>query len=194
MYHFSQLYILSILAINKFSGEVLFHSVDDYYGISEIDIAGQGPKDMRRLRSAFEMLNVPTNEEHGFCDGIVITGTEVCYSDATFQLSQGKLGRYLSTCRSFLRKSMIRVDELKRVCGIRDHCLYIVPYIDFMLPKRGRTPNRRLQPWSSIKTSMNHWCGGQESCRQHQLDSSLRIYGGMLPTPIRLVTLALPAD
>lgn len=116
------------VAVKQFKVQVLFHFVDDHYGISEVEGPNEEPKDMKKLRKAFELMNVPTNEKHDFGDGIVVTGTEISYSDATFQLSEAKLIRYLSTCRSFIPKSKMRVDELEHVCGILEHCIDIVPY------------------------------------------------------------------
>jgi len=116
------------IAVKKFEVKVLFHFVDDHYGISEITTPGDEPEDMKALRDAFKLLNVPTNEKHGFGDGLVITGTEISYNDATFQLSQAKLVRYMSTCRNLIKRTRMTVDELRHVSGVLQHCILIVPY------------------------------------------------------------------
>lgn len=124
------------IAVMIASVYILLHYVDDHFGISEIDIPGQEPVDMRRTRGVFGQISVPLNEKDEYGDGITIIGVEVRYDKATFEIPQSKLIRYISTCTTLSTKTAISMEDLEHAVGILDYCLTILP--------RGKVQNAPL--------------------------------------------------
>lgn len=116
------------IAFVEFGCDNLFHYVDDHFGLSFCDAQKGEPKDMVILRKVFAILGIPTNDKFGYGDGLVITGIEVSYQEASFRLSQAKLVRYISACTHSISKESITFQELEHLCGILDHSLQVVPH------------------------------------------------------------------
>lgn len=116
------------IAVRNFRVNILFHYVDDHYGISAVSQGEEEPDDMLITRKVFALLGVPTNDKDEFGENIVITGVEVNYSKATFQLPPAKLVKYISACLAMENNSRVTVADLQHVIGVLNYSLNVIPY------------------------------------------------------------------
>lgn len=116
------------IAMKNFQVNILFHYVDDHYGISAMREGAAEPEDMSSMRKVFDLLGVPTNDKDEYGENIVITGVEVNYSKATFQLPTTKLIKYISACITMEKNQKVTVADLQHVIGVLNYSLNVIPY------------------------------------------------------------------
>lgn len=173
------------IAVVVFGCSILFHFVDDHYGISEIDIEGEEPRDMRILRRVFRILGIPTNEKAEFGNGTVITGVEVNFDAATFRFPERKLIKYISTCACLAKQTVMTKKDLEHIGGVLDYCLMILPQgkihnvsiykakgEHFNAPKTREIPNTK-----EMRESLSWWANSlARSPIRHLLDNKWWTY------------------
>jgi hypothetical protein len=76
-----------------------------------------------------------------------MTGVEINYERATFQLPQKKLIKYISTCHVISKKKKSTIGELEYIVGVLNYCLGVVPYgkvrCQVLYAARSKKYNRR---------------------------------------------------
>jgi len=153
------------IATEKNGVSILLRFVDDHFGISASTVTGDEPDDMRLLRQTFEQLNIPTNDKHGFGNGLVIIGKEIDYEQATIQLTKEKLIKYLTMFVYFLKRTNITIGEIDHIGGVMNYCLDISPIgkpfnrvFDIIKAKyHGRNQSYRIQMSSAMEETLHWW-------------------------------------
>lgn len=135
--------------------DLIFHYVDDYFGISHA-VGDNEPGSMAKFRQLCKDLNITLNQKSDFGDGIIIIGLKISVSNGTIKLPTYKLVDYLSTIKWWAHSTQkdMTVNNLEHLIGILNWSLNLIPcgrlYVAAFWEAKGQADRQKKASFARI--------------------------------------------